>query len=107
MLLLGFGAFQYPTGGAQALADALAKGVTKHGGHLALKTKVTKIVIRDGKASGIELADGTVVGSRYVVSNADGRQTFLKLVGEKHISQKLVKELTDTPLTECDATTAR
>ncbi len=100
MLLLGFGAFQYPTGGAQALADALAKGVTKHGGHLALKTKVTKIVIRDGKASGIELADGTVVGSRYVVSNADGRQTFLKLVGEKHLSQKLVKELTDTPLTD-------
>jgi all-trans-retinol 13,14-reductase len=100
MLLLGFDSFQYPKGGAQALADVLAGGLTEHGGHLALKAKVTKIVVKDGKASGVELADGSKISSRYVVSNADGRQTFLGLVGEQYLSQKLVKELNDTPLTD-------
>jgi phytoene dehydrogenase-like protein len=100
MMVLGFTAFQYPKGGAQALADVFAKGVTKHGGDLALKTLVKKIVVDDGKVTGVELADGTMVRSRYVVSNADGRQTFLKLIGEQYLSPKLVKELKETPLTD-------
>jgi all-trans-retinol 13,14-reductase len=93
-------AFQYPKGGVQALADVFAKGVTKHGGDLALKTLVKKIVVEDGKVTGVELADGTKVRSRYVVSNADGRQTFLKLIGEQHLSPKLAKELKETRLTD-------
>jgi prolycopene isomerase len=74
--------------------------VTKHGGDLALKTLVKKIVVEDGKATGVELADGTKVRSRYVVSNADGRQTFLKLIGEQYLSPKLAKELKETRLTD-------
>lgn len=84
---------QYPKGGFQALADVFAKGLTKHGGELVLKTMVTKILIENGKAVGVELEDGTGISSRYVVSNVDGRQTFLKLVGEQHLNQKYVKEL--------------
>ncbi len=99
MMIVGFPAFQYPKGGAQALADVLARGVTKHGGDLALKTLVKKIVVEDGKATGVELGDGTMVRSRYVVSNADGRQTFLKLIGEQYLSPKLAKELRETRLT--------
>jgi phytoene dehydrogenase-like protein len=99
LIILSFSAVQYPKGGAQALADVLAKGVTKHGGDLALKTLVKKIVVEDGKATGVELADGTMVRSRYVVSNGDGRQTFLTLIGEQYLSPKLAKELKETPLT--------
>jgi all-trans-retinol 13,14-reductase len=100
MMALGMSAFQYPRGGTQALAATLAKGVTKHGGDLALKTLVKKIVVEDGKTTGVELADGTMVRSRYVVSNADGRQTFLKLISEQHLSPKLAKELKETRLTD-------
>jgi all-trans-retinol 13,14-reductase len=100
MMVLGISALQYPKGGTQALADVFAKGVTKHGGNLALKTLVKKIIVEDGKATGIELADGTMVRSRYVVSNADGRQTFLKLIGEQYLSPKLAKELKETRLTD-------
>jgi len=100
MMVPSFPAFQYPKGGAQALADVFAKGVTKHGGDLALKTLVKKIVVEDGKVTGVELADGTMVRSRYVVSNADGRQTFLTLIGEQYLSPKLAKELKETRLTD-------
>lgn len=100
MLVVGFPAFQYPEGGAQALSDVFVKGVTKHGGEIVLETMVTKILIEDGKAVGVELANGTKISSRYVVSNVDGRQTFLQLVGEQNLPQKFVEELKKTRLTD-------
>jgi all-trans-retinol 13,14-reductase len=103
MFVLGFHAFQgfqYPKGGAQALADVFAKALTEHGGDLALKTLVKKIVVDNGKASGVELADGTRVNSRYIVSSIDGRQTFLKLVGEQYLAPKSVRELREARLAD-------
>ncbi len=100
-MLIGFpGFFYYSKGGAQALADVFAKGVTKHGRELAFKATVTKILVQDGKAAGVELADGNKISSRYIVSNIDGRQTFLQLIGKQHLSPKFVKELKETRLTE-------
>ena len=100
MRILGFSSFQYPKGGAQALADVFARGVTKHGGELALNTQVKKILLKAGKAAGVELANGTKVKSRYVVSNADGRKTFLQFIGEQHLNPKFVRELKEAPLTD-------
>ncbi len=88
----------YPRGGAGALANVFTKGLTKHGGELALKTRVARILIKNGQAIGVELVDGSRIKSRYVVSNADGRQTFLNLVGEQHLSSKFVRELRETSL---------
>lgn len=88
----------YHRRGVQALADVFAKGVTKHGGVLALETMVSRILIRNGRATGVELADGSRIKSHYVVSNADGRQTFLKLVGEQYLAPKFVRELKETRL---------
>lgn len=90
----------YPKrGGVQALANLFAKGLTNHGGELALKTSVNKIIINNGKATGVELADGHRIKSNYVVSNADARQTFLNLVGQEYLMPKFVRELNESRLT--------
>jgi all-trans-retinol 13,14-reductase len=98
MLVMGFPAFQYPKGGIQALTDVLKSGMVRYGGELALKTMVTGISIEGGRATGVKLSNGGVISSRCVVSNADGRQTFLKLIGEQHLSPKFVRELKETQL---------
>jgi all-trans-retinol 13,14-reductase len=98
MKVLGFPAFHYPKGGSQRLADVFTEGVKRHGGDLLLKTMVTRILLDYGKATGVELSDGRRINSRYVVSNVDGSQTFLKLIGEQHLNQKFVKELKETRL---------
>jgi phytoene dehydrogenase-like protein len=100
MILGGEPLTYYPRGGAQALADTFAKGVTRHGGELALNTMVARILIEGGAAAGVELADGNRLRSRFVVSNADGRETFLKLIGEQHLAPKLVREIKETGLSE-------
>jgi all-trans-retinol 13,14-reductase len=100
MMLGGETVGYYPKGGAQALADIFARGVTKHGGELAPKTMVTRILVEDGTAVGVEVAGGSEIRARFVVSNADGRETFLKLIGEQYLAPKLVKEMRETDLSE-------
>jgi len=90
----------YPKrGGAQAVANLFAKGFTNHGGELALKTMVNKVLIDGGKATGIELANGHRIRSDYVVSNADARQTFFKIVGREFVRPKFLRALNESRLT--------
>lgn len=97
MTLLGAGeGCYYPIGGAQTLADRLTEGLRKNYGDLLLNTMVDKILIENGKATGVVLSDGRLVRSRYIVSNADARQTFLKLVGEKYLPTKFKKNLEES-----------
>lgn len=76
---------RYPIGGSQALADALADSVRANGGTLRLRTPVARILIEDGRAAGVETADGRRIRARAVLSNADLRRTLLELVGPEHL----------------------
>lgn len=83
----------WPKGGPQALADALAKGLQKSGGDLELRTRVTKIIIENGKAVGVETEDGRRIKASYVISNAAARQSYFDLVGEDKLEPDFVAKL--------------
>ena len=62
---------EYPVGGSGAVVDALARGLTKHGGSLQTNAHVKEILIESGRATGVRLRDGSVVrAKRAVISNA-------------------------------------
>jgi prolycopene isomerase len=86
------GAFR-PVGPFQDIPDALAKKLQEFGGEICLKTRVRKILIERGKATGVELEEGEIVDAEYVISNADTKRTFLELVGREHLKSKFVQEL--------------
>jgi phytoene desaturase len=82
------GAF-YPRGGGQAMSDALADAVEQQGGKILLYTSVSRIVIENGRARGIEI-ESKHLGRRFieapvVISNADTRKTLLDLVAPEHL----------------------
>ncbi len=54
---------------------------------------VDRILLEDGKAIGVRLADGTEIRSRYVISNADPEVTFGKLIGREHLSTRLRRKV--------------
>ena len=70
----------YPRGGSGVLGQALADAVKRHGGKVLLKTPVAEILIEQGRAAGIRLANGRRIKARAVISNADYKRTFLDLV---------------------------
>jgi phytoene dehydrogenase-like protein len=68
-----------PVGGMQALTDALVACLEEAGGRVSLGVAAEQIVVENGRAEGVRLADGTVLASRAVLAACDPR-TALGLV---------------------------
>lgn len=69
-------------GGMGTISESIARSAESAGATLRCNAEVSRIVIEDGRACGVQLTDGQVIRSRIVISNADPKRTFLKLVGE-------------------------
>ena len=79
------GAF-YPEGGGQVIPARLVQVIEALGGEVRCLAGVDRILVNDGKATGVRLEDGTVVEAPIVVSNADYRRTVDQMVGREHLS---------------------
>lgn len=77
-------------GGMGSLAEALERSITAKGGEVRLKQSVKQIVVEHGRAVGVEMRDGTRLKARAIISNLDKPATFLRLLGEKHLSSEFL-----------------
>ena len=87
------GGFYYFSGGSESVSAALAEVVEEHGGTIMLNTKAEKIIIRGGRAVGVQTASGQKYKCRFVVSNANAPATFNTLVGRDHLHEAFLKKL--------------
>ncbi len=79
------GAWGWARGGMGAISEAVARAARHFGAEIRTGAPVARIVIRDSRAAGVALEDGTTLESRVVLSNADPKRTFLSLVGKDHL----------------------
>lgn len=70
----------YVMGGTGALAQGMADLVRGHQGTIRTGVTVDEILIDNGKATGVRLADGTEIASDIVVSNAETGWTYTHLL---------------------------
>ncbi len=74
------GFYGHVMGGMGSITQALAAAGRKLGVEIRTAAPVAQILVRDGRASGVALENGTEIHSRFVLSNADPKRTFLQLV---------------------------
>ena len=67
-------------GGMGAISNALAASGRKLGVEIRTSAPVAQIHSRNGRAHGVVLEDGTEIRGRVVLSNADPKRTFLKMI---------------------------
>ena len=80
---LQLGGMPVPQGGGASLVDALATIVRDAGGELRTEAEVERIVVSEGKATGVRLADGeTISASRAVLACVTPTQLYGRLLGE-------------------------
>lgn len=89
------GAHGFVRGGMGGVGDALAASARAAGATITTGSPVSSIMIDDGRVCGVELADGTTIASRIVVSNTDAKRTMLDLVGADMISDEHAASLRD------------
>jgi len=80
-------------GTSQALSDAYAERIQELGGVIKTDTRVTKIIIEDGIATGIVTEYGDTFTARYIVANTDPYQLTYKLIGKEHFPSNYLEKL--------------
>jgi phytoene desaturase len=70
----------FAMGGTGALVRGLAGLILGQGGTVRLNAEVAEILVEDGAAKGVRLADGARIDADIVVSNADAAYTYKKLL---------------------------
>lgn len=81
------GFFGHVLGGMGAISDAIASAGRSHGMAIRTDAPVARIMVRDGTARGVVLADGTELTARVVLSGADPKRTFLGLVDKADLPE--------------------
>ena len=74
----------FPRGGTGALVEALVGLGQRHGVEFRNGATVEEIILRDGRASAVRLADGEIIEANLVVANADPPTVYRHLVPAQH-----------------------
>ncbi len=93
----------YPEGGGRAIPKAFVKGLQQNNADILLSTSVEKILTEKSKkgfvATGVELSDGRKITAKRVISNASPEATYLKMLGEGKVTEKMQQKLANTKYT--------
>jgi phytoene dehydrogenase-like protein len=87
------GAWGWVHGGMGAVSGALAAAAQAAGAEVRAAAPVHRVTVQDGRATGVQLEDGTEIRARRVVSNAHPITTYLDLVGEAHLPAEVVRDV--------------
>ena len=74
------GQWGHARGGMGAITQAMARECEARGVTLRTSAPVARVVVRDGRAAGVELDSGEVVAARRVAANVNPRLLFERLV---------------------------
>jgi phytoene dehydrogenase-like protein len=81
------GFYGHVMGGMGSITQALAAAGKKLGVEIRTSASVAQIEVRDGRAYSVVLEDGTEVRARVVLSNADPKRTFLKMIPARELPE--------------------
>ncbi|MFN2544556.1 MAG: phytoene desaturase family protein [Actinomycetota bacterium] len=87
------GGWGFVRGGMGALSEAIAAAARAAGAEVRTNAEVRRVDVREGRAIGVTLADGTELRARVVVSGIHPRTTFLDHVGAEHLPPDAVREI--------------
>ena len=100
MALYRFSAYRKDTenygivrGGMGSITQSMARSAESAGVSIRTGAEVQRILTQDGQATGVELANGEVIEADLVLSNADPKRTFTKLLDGADVDQEVVDEV--------------
>jgi phytoene dehydrogenase-like protein len=89
-----FGAWAFHKRGNGGFTQVLARAARSFGAEIVLDSPVVEVITKNGRATGVALADGTEYHAPTVVSALDPRRTFLELVNPRELPTDLVETIT-------------
>ena len=81
------GFYGHVMGGMGSITQALAAAGKKLGVEIRTSAPVAQIEVRNGRAYSVVLEDGSEVRGRMILSNADPKRTFLKMIAARELPE--------------------
>ncbi len=88
-----FRAWGLPRGGTGAVSNAIADAARAAGAEIRTAAGVERILVRNGRATGLALGSGEEITARAIASSVDCRATFLTMVGAEHLPDDFVEDV--------------
>jgi len=80
-------------GGMGRLTERMADAAREAGATIRTEAEVERVLVRGGAARGVVLSDGHEIRASTVVSNADPKRTFLRLVDEADVPDDFLRKI--------------
>lgn len=87
------GAWGHAIGGMGAITQAMAREAKNRGVEISTHADVRKVNVSNGRATGVTLADGTVIDARNVVSNLNPKLLYLDLIDASELEETFVRRM--------------
>jgi phytoene dehydrogenase-like protein len=82
--------FPVPRGGAQSVTNALVTLLEERGGRVRLNAPVKRVIVREQRAVGVTLADGTEIAARQaVIADTSAPSLYLELLDERDVPSRV------------------
>lgn len=91
-------------GGMGALSEAMAAAAKQAGAEIRTNAEVERILVADGAVAGVAVMGGEEIPAKAVVSAADPKRTFLKLIEPVHLAPSFLAKMQHY---RCQGTVAR
>jgi phytoene dehydrogenase-like protein len=88
-----FRAWGIPKGGTGGVSNAIARAAEAQGAEIRTEAPVARIVVRNGKATGVALESGEEIEATHVLSSADAKVTFLDLLESGTLDAEFEQEV--------------
>jgi phytoene dehydrogenase-like protein len=85
-----FRAWGFARGGTGGVSESIANAARSFGAEVRTGAPVARVLLRNGRVTGVALASGEEVSAGVVLSSLDARRTFLQLVDPKELPEGLV-----------------
>jgi phytoene dehydrogenase-like protein len=96
LVLAGLGqqvGYPVPRGGAQGITDALVARLRARGGNVECDAHVDRVVVRNGRAVGVEVGTQPVDATRAVLADTDVVALYRQLVGAAHLPARVLDRI--------------
>jgi phytoene dehydrogenase-like protein len=87
------GLWGFVRGGMGAISEAISRSAQSRGAAIRSNAAVARILVRNGRAYGVALANGEEIHARAVISNADPKVTFLNLIDPKEVEEDFRRDI--------------
>jgi phytoene dehydrogenase-like protein len=88
-----FRSWGFARGGTGAISNAIGDAAVEAGVEIRKEAPIAQIIIKDGKAKGVVLANGDEIYADIISSSVDPRLTFVKMIDKAHLPADFLEEI--------------